>query len=116
MKTFAAIALAAVAPLALAAPVAAQETPAQAPPAADPSSVTDAEIAKFVTVVMQGKAMENDTTMTDQQKQAAMIQVIQDAGFELARFSAVAQAINASPELQQRAQAELVNQLGQAQG
>lgn len=90
--------------------VAAQEAPSvQAPaPATD---VTDAEIAEFVGIVIQGRGLEN-ADMTDQEKQAEMVRIVGDSEMGLERFSAVSQAISQDEALQARVQAEAMQQMG----
>ena len=114
MKMFAPLALGAMALLPVAAPASAQET-RTAPAAADPASVTDAEISQFVTVVMKARPVEEDDSLSNEQRQMAMLKIITDAGFEPARFSAVAQAIQADAGLQQKLKTEFTQRLA-AQG
>lgn len=97
--------------LALAMPVAAQdfspEAMSQVQPA-DPAGVTDAEIATFITVVMEAEALEADTALTDQDRVTALFNSAIAKGMPAERFVAVSMAIGADAGLQQRVQAAVI--------
>ena len=98
---------------ALPAAASAQEAPATQAAPAPATQVTDAEIAEFVGIVIQGRGLQN-ADMTDQEKQAEMLRIIGESDMGMTRFSAVSQAIGQDEALQARVQAEAVQQLGAA--
>ncbi len=102
---------AATAALAMPATAIAQDAPAAE---ANTATVTDAELTQFVDIVMQGQGIQNDTTMSDADKQSAMVTIISESDLGMTRFTEVAQAIDADPALQQRVQAAVMERLGAA--
>ncbi|KLE35065.1 hypothetical protein [Aurantiacibacter luteus] len=114
-----ALALAA-AGLALATPLAAQdvspEALSQVQPA-DPASVSDEEIATFVTVVMQAQALEEDESLSDEQRIEGLFNAAIAQGMSADRFVALSMAIGQDEALQQRVQAAVIGMVpGDAEG
>ena len=105
------LALAAAAALAIPGVAAAQDAHAGHDMTADATAVSDAELTEFVSIALQGKAMENDASMTDQQKQMKMVELIGQSEMGLERFSQIAERIGEDEALMQRLQTELASQM-----
>ena len=97
--------------LAFASPVAAQEPVAQdliQLQPADPASVTDEEIAGFVTIVMQAQGLDEDQSLTDEQRMTALFNAAVEQGMGVERFISLSMAIGDNESLQQRVQAAVI--------
>lgn len=105
--------LAATAAFAIPSAAAAQQAPMMQEAPAPATSVSDTELSEFVQVALQGQGIQNNAEMTDQEKQMAMLAIIEESDLEVERFAAIAQAISNDPALQQRAQAEVMAQMAQ---
>ena len=74
--------------------------------------VTDAELEQFADIVVQGQGIQNNADMNDQQKQAAILGMIEASDMGLARFSQVAEAIGEDAALQARIQQAVMARMG----
>ena len=102
----------AAAAFALPAAAAAQEAPAMQDAPAPATDVSDEELSQFVGVIIQGQGIRNNAEMSEDQKRAAMLAAIEASELELARFTAIAQALGSDAALQARVEQEVINQLG----
>lgn len=99
---------------ALSAPVASSaqdrgEDNAEAPQA----PVSDAEIVEYASLVIQGRGIQNNSTLSDSERQTAMAAILGASNMGFARFSEVSRAIGADTELQERLQSEVMRQLAE---
>ncbi|RPF70797.1 DUF4168 domain-containing protein [Aurantiacibacter spongiae] len=86
-----------------------------APSPVDPASVSDEEVATFVTIAMDMQNLEIDDSLPDDEKIAIVMNAIGGKGMDPQRFMSLAQAIGQQPELQQRVQAEIMARAGATQ-
>ncbi|MGB3165652.1 MAG: hypothetical protein WBA68_02635 [Alteraurantiacibacter sp.] len=91
----------------------AQETPPVEVAPLPAGEVTDAEIAAFADLILHGQGMQNDESMTDDQKRAAMVSAIQESELGLARFTSIAAALREDEALQERLQQAVLQRLAQ---
>ena len=79
--------------------------PAQ-PPAADPQAaatpVSEEEVDRFALAALVLQQISADEALDQDQKQAAMVNAVQQTGLEPQRFNQIAQASQSDTDLQQR--------------
>lgn len=101
-----------------AAPVLAQATPAApaqpatppaatapAAPSATAGNYSDADIKQFAAAAVEVTKIQQDTSISDADKQPKMVAALQASGIAPEKFNAIGQAAAADPALQQRIQA-----------
>ena len=113
MKTaFSALALGAMAATTLTAPATAQE----AAPEAAMSPVSDAELENFIRAAATLKQVQESDQIAQENKQAAMVQVLQKAQMTPQRFNQIAAALETEADLQTRTQETIARLQAEAAG
>lgn len=96
------------APLAMGTSALAQQAtpPAEEPPAADPQAqagpVSEEEVDRFALAVLIVQQIADDEALDQEQKQAAMVNAVQQTGLEPQRFNQIARASQTDTKLQER--------------
>lgn len=90
--------------------------PAQeAPPAGEAAAaveVTDAEVESFAKATVKLQAIDSDTSLEGDQKQAAMAAAVQEVGLDPAKYNQIAQAVGTDTALR----AKVVEAMGKEAG
>ncbi|KLE32144.1 hypothetical protein AAW01_12135 [Aurantiacibacter gangjinensis] len=79
---------------------------------ASATDVTEAEMTEFVALVLRGRGVQNDETLSETEQQAAFLALISESDMGMARFMAVSQAIGEDEALQAEVQQRVMNALG----
>ena len=101
---------------AFALPVAAQAQETVTAETTDPvpaTDVTNAEVASFVDIVLQARAMQGQEGMTEEQLRAGLLEIITASDLTMARFTGISAALGEDEELQGRVQARVMERLAQ---
>lgn len=93
-----------------AAPAAAAEDPAPAAEAAAAVEVTDAEVESFAKATVKLQAIQADTSIEGDKKQAAMAAAVKESGLEPVKYNQIAQAVGTDTALR----AKVVEAMGKA--
>lgn len=80
--------------------VSAQQAPAQS--AQQTAEVSDEEVARFALAALMVQQIAEDTATSQEEKQAAMVGALGQAGVAPDRFNEIAKASQADPELNER--------------
>jgi len=81
----------------------------EAPPAAAAAPVSDAEVQQYASALAAINQVQQDTTVTEADKQQAMLAKVQETGLAPQRFNEITQASQSDPQLQQRIQTAMAS-------
>lgn len=87
-----------------AAPADAQAAPAESAPATAAQSFSDDDLKAFARAAIAASKIQQDTTVTDAEKQPKMLAAVQAEGLDPVKFNSIAQASQADPDLHKRIQ------------
>ncbi|OJY69793.1 MAG: hypothetical protein BGP16_08620 [Sphingobium sp. 66-54] len=78
--------------------------PAASAPATAAQSFSDEDLKAFARAAIAASKIQQDTTVTDAEKQPKMLAAVQAEGLDPVKFNSIAQASQADPDLHKRIQ------------